>query len=157
LGGVILMLSPLQPGGAPFIAVALVGAILSAGMVLSIRGIDPDEPIATVLTYQFLPVMPILAVPTILFWTKPAPEQWFLLVVIGVSATIGQWLLILAFQRAGAAKLAPLDFVRLILMTGCGLAFFGETVSVTLGLGMLVVVLTTVYSVRANARSKSVA
>ena len=44
----------------------------------------------------------------------------------------------------------PLDFVRLVLMTGFGLVFFGESLSLSLGLGMLLVVGTTIYTVRAN-------
>jgi drug/metabolite transporter (DMT)-like permease len=151
LGGVVLMLSPLESGNVVFIGVALLGAALSAGMVLTLRGTDPDESILTVITYQFLPALPILLIPTILTWQTPTPEQWAWLGIIAVSSLAGQYLLIRAYQLAEASHLASLDFVRLVMMVGCGLVFFGESVSMTLLVGTAIVLCTTLYTVSRNS------
>lgn len=150
LGGVVLMLSPLESGNVLFIGVALLGAALSAGMVLTLRGTDPDESILTVITYQFLPALPILLIPTILTWQTPTPEQWVWLAIIAVTSLAGQYLLIRAYQLAEASHLASLDFVRLVMMVACGLVFFGESVSLTLLVGTVIVLCTTLYTVSRN-------
>jgi drug/metabolite transporter (DMT)-like permease len=130
--------------------IGLAGAVFGAGMILSVRKLAPSDTIGTVLTYQGILVLPVMIVPLILTWQTPTPLGWLVLLGIGVIGTVGQWLLVSAYQLAEAAKLAPLDFVRLVLMTGFGLVFFGESLSLTLGLGMLIVVATTIYTVRAN-------
>jgi drug/metabolite transporter (DMT)-like permease len=151
--GVVIMLSPTEQGGLPFILVALGGAVLSAGMILTVRGLDPDEPIETVLTYQGLLVVPVLIIPMLLTWQAPTLEEWGILVLIGLTGTIGQWLLINAYQQAEASILAPLDFVRLLLMTACGLLFFGETPNLSLLVGVVIVLGTTIFTVRSNAHA----
>lgn len=151
LVGVVIMLSPTEQGGLPFILIALGGAVLSAGMILTVRGLDPNEPIETVLTYQGLLVVPVLLIPVLLAWQEPTLEEWGVLVLIGVTGAIGQWLLIDAYQQAEASILAPLDFVRLLLMTACGLLFFGETPNLSLLVGVVIVLGTTIFIVRSNA------
>jgi len=151
LAGVLIMLGPTEPGGLPFVLIGLVGAVLGAGMILSVRKLSSSDTVGTVLTYQGILVLPVMIVPLILTWQWPTPMEWLVLLAIGLIGTAGQWLLISAYQLAEAAKLAPLDFVRLVLMTGFGLAFFGESLSPTLAIGMLIVVATTIYTVRANS------
>lgn len=153
LVGVVIMLSPTEQGGLPFILIALGGAVLSAGMILTVRGLDPTEPIETVLTYQGLLVVPVLLIPMLLTWQAPTLEEWGILVLIGVTGTIGQWLLINAYQQAEASVLAPLDFVRLLLMTLCGLLFFGEAPNLSLLVGVVIVLGTTIFTVRSNVNA----
>jgi len=150
LGGVVLMLSPLETGSLIYIGVALFGAALSAGMVLTLRGTDPDESTWTVITYQFLPALPILLIPTILTWQTPSLEGWLWLILIAFTSCIGQFLLIRAYLVAEASHLASLDFVRLVMMVACGLVFFGESISLTLVAGAVVVLCTTLYTVYRN-------
>ena len=150
LAGVLIMIGPTEMGGLPYVVIALAGAVCGAGMILSVRKLDPAESIGTVLTYQGILVLPVMIVPLILTWQWPTPIEWVVLIAIGLIGTAGQWLLISAYQLTEAAKLAPLDFVRLVLMTGFGLLFFGESLSLSLALGMLLVVGTTIYTVRAN-------
>jgi drug/metabolite transporter (DMT)-like permease len=151
LAGVLIMIGPTEMGGLFYVIIALAGAVCGAGMILSVRKLDPTESIGTVLTYQNILVLPVMIVPLILTWQWPTPSEWMVLIAIGLVGTAGQWLLISAYQLSEAAKLAPLDFVRLVLMTGFGLVFFGETLSLPLAIGMVLVVATTIYTVRANA------
>lgn len=152
LAGVYIMLSPTTPGSAPFVVLAIVGAVLSAGVVLSLRGLDPSETIGTVLTYQGILILPALIIPLVLTWQTPTGPEWLLLLLIGLVATFGQWALVAAFRHAEAARLAPLDFLRLVLMALAGLVFFNEQLAPSLVIGMIIIVLTTLYTVRSNAR-----
>lgn len=154
LCGVYIMLGPAEPGSLLWVLLAIAGAIFSAATILTVRVFDPNESIHTVLTYQGLLVLPVLIVPMLLSWQTPTPFEWLLLLAIGILSTLGQWTFVSAYRYAEAARLAPLDFLRLVLMALAGLLFFDEQLPPTLLVGMVIVVLTTLYTIRANARAK---
>jgi drug/metabolite transporter (DMT)-like permease len=154
LAGVYIMLGPTEPGGLPWVLLAIAGAIFSAATILTVRVFDPNESIHAVLTYQGLLVLPVLIVPMLLSWQMPTTTEWLLLLVIGILSTLGQWTFVSAYRYAEAARLAPLDFLRLVLMALAGLLFFNEQLQPSLLVGMAIVVLTTLYTIRANARTK---
>ena len=54
---------------------------------------------------------------TILSLAWPTPEQWLILCVIGVIATICHLMIVLAFQRAPAAVLAPFQYLEIVSAT----------------------------------------
>ncbi|MDB5529910.1 MAG: eamA-like transporter family protein [Devosia sp.] len=154
LVGVYIMLSPTEQGSMPFVLLAIAGAVLSAGMILSVRGLDPAESVGTVLTYQGILILPALIVPLFLTWQMPTPNEWLALLAIGIIGTLGQWTLVGAYRHAEAARLAPLDFLRLVLIAAAGLVFFDEHLEPSLIAGMLIIVATTLYTIRANSALK---
>jgi drug/metabolite transporter (DMT)-like permease len=84
----------------------------------------------------------------------PTPVEWIVLLGVGITGTIGQWMLTVAYQRGEAAALAPLDFVRLVLSAICGFIFFAETPDLPIVAGAAIVVVATIYTVRSNARQR---
>jgi drug/metabolite transporter (DMT)-like permease len=151
--GVVIMLSPREGGDIFYILVAIAGAIVSAGTILTVRVFHPSESIGTVLTYQGVLVVPVLLVPMLLTWQMPTPTEWLLLLLIGLVSTAGHWTFVAAYRHAEAARLAPLDFLRLVLLSVAGLVFFQEHPEPTLLVGMAIVVATTFYVIRSNARN----
>lgn len=157
LGGMLLMLSPREGGDLFFVVVSIVGAIVSAATILTVRVFNASESIGTVLTYQGLFVLPVLLVPMLMTWQMPTLTEWLLLGAIGVLSTFGHWTFVAAYRHAEAARLAPLDFLRLVILSLAGLAFFNEQPEPTLLLGMAIVIATTFYTIRANARAAAAA
>ncbi len=155
LAGVYIMLGPTEPGSLLWVLLAIAGAICSAATILTVRVFDPNESIETVLTYQGLLVLPVLIVPMLMTWQTPTPVEWLLLLAIGILSTLGQWTFVSAYRYAEAARLAPLDFLRLVLMALAGLLFFDEQLHPMLLVGMVIVVATTLYTIRSNARIKA--
>jgi len=153
LVGVMIMLSPREGGDLFYVLVAIVGAVITAGTILTVRAFHPSESIGTVLTYQGALVVPVLIVPMLLTWQMPTPGEWLLLGLIGLVSTAGHWTFVAAYRHAEAARLAPLDFFRLVLLSLAGLVFFQEHPEPTLLVGMAIVVATTFYVIRSNARS----
>lgn len=153
LVGVMIMLSPREGGDLFYVLVAIVGAVITAGTILTVRAFHPSEAIGTVLTYQGALVVPVLIVPMLLTWQMPTPGEWLLLGLIGLVSTAGHWTFVAAYRHAEAARLAPLDFLRLVLLSLAGLVFFQEHPEPTLLVGMAIVVATTFYVIRSNARS----
>lgn len=152
LVGVVIMLSPREGGEMVYVLIAIGGAVVSAGTILTVRVFRPSESIGTVLTYQGVLVLPVLGIPALMTWQPISPTTWLLLIAIGLASTAGHWTFVAAYRYAEAARLAPLDFLRLVLLSIAGFLFFKEQPEPTLALGMLIVVATTFYTIRSNAR-----
>jgi len=149
--GVIIMLRPTGNTSLIYSFVALLGAVCSAASALSLRIASGPDRADTILTYQALVLLTALAVPTVFVWITPTWEELIVLLMIGVSGTLGQWMLTVAYQKGEAAALAPLDFVRLLLTVLCGLIVFDETLEIEALIGAFILIGATVYTFRVNA------
>ncbi len=61
-----------------------------------------------------------------LYWIAPSWTQVAFGVAIGVSSTVGHWIVVLAFRYADASVLAPFSYVQLVWVTLLGFFVFGE-------------------------------
>jgi drug/metabolite transporter (DMT)-like permease len=151
--GVLVMLKPTGDGLDTFALLAVAGALLNAGITVSVRMLAATERTDTILIWQGMVMMVALAVPTWLWWVPPDATQWFWLIVLSLFGTAGQWLITRAYQVGEAAALAPLDFSRLILASLTGFVFFAEIPELSTWIGAGIVVGATLYTIRKNART----
>ena len=125
----------------------------NAAITVSVRKLAASERTDTILLYQGMVLIVLLAVPTFLWWQAPTPNQWFWLITLSLFGTAGQWLITRAYQVGEAAALAPLDFSRLLLASFTGFVFFAEIPALTTWAGAVIVVGATLYTIRKNART----
>ena len=59
-------------------------------------------------------------------WRSPDLAGWLEFAFLGLIASLGHLLLILAYARAPASTLAPFTYVQLIWSTAIGLVWFGN-------------------------------
>jgi drug/metabolite transporter (DMT)-like permease len=152
--GVLIMLNPSSEGLNVWALMSVGGALFGAGITISVRILGTSERTETILIYQGLVLMVVLAWPAWAFWVWPTAEQWFWLVLLSLFGTAGQWLITKAYQVGEAAALAPLDFSRLILAGFTGFVFFSEVPSLTTLIGATIVIGATLYTMRRNARGR---
>ncbi|PZO03495.1 MAG: hypothetical protein DCF30_02655 [Hyphomicrobiales bacterium] len=150
--GVLVMLRPSGDGLDVFALLAVAGALLNAGITVSVRMLAATERTDTILIWQGMVMIAALALPTWLWWVPPDATQWFWLIVLSLFGTAGQWLITRAYQVGEAAALAPLDFSRLILASLTGFIFFSEIPALSTWIGAAIVVSATLYTIRKNAR-----
>lgn len=150
--GVVIMLNPSTKGLDTYALMSVAGALFGAGITISVRKLATTERTDTILIYQGMVLIVVLAVPVWLFWVPPTPEQWLWLVLLSVFGTAGQWLITRAYQVGEAAALAPLDFSRLILASLTGFIFFAEIPALPTWIGAGFVIGATLYTMRKNAR-----
>ncbi|MEA3536656.1 DMT family transporter [Rhizobium sp. CC-YZS058] len=151
--GVLIMLSPREGGASLDVLVAICGAVASAGMILTVRVFDPSDSIETVLTYQGLLTLAAAVVPVILTWQTPTAAEAALLLAVGLVSTFGQWTFVTAYRYEEAARLAPLDFLRLVVLAAAGLIFFHERPGLWLFAGIIPIIGATLYILRSNSRA----
>ena len=70
----------------------------------------------------------------------PSAGEWMLLALLGVIATGGHMLVVLAIRRVGASMVAPFQYLEIITATLLGLVFFGDFPDATTWLGVAVII-----------------
>ncbi len=155
--GVVVMLEPFSGGVEPFMVVALLGAVFGAFAVISLRLGSMHDTTVTVLFYQGLVVIVLSAPLAFWFWTPPTVEGLRIVFYMSVIMAIGQWLFTTAMRMGQAASLAPLNYLRLLMMAAVGYWLYGEVPSVATALGALLIVGSATYTIHRNAQLRKAA
>ncbi len=152
--GVIVMLQPLSGGIDPFVLVALLGAVFSAFAVISLRLGSMHDTAMTVLFFQGLVVIVLSAPVAYWFWTPLTMEGLRIVLMMSVIMGIGQWLFTTALRMGQASALAPLNYVRLVMMAAVGYWLYAEVPSLATVLGALLIMGSATYTVHRNAQRR---
>jgi drug/metabolite transporter (DMT)-like permease len=152
--GVVVMLQPFAGGIEPFMLVALLGAVFGAFAVVSLRLGSMHDTAVTVLFYQGLVVIALSAPLAFWFWTPPTLEGLKIVFYMSVIMAIGQWLFTTALRMGQASALAPLNYVRLLMMAVVGYWLYGEIPSTATALGALLIVGSASYTIHRNAQRR---
>lgn len=150
LVGLLGVMVVLRPGSEPLAAghvAALVSAISSALGAVIVRKISKDERPVVMLMLPMVANVLILA--AVLPWVYvPMPLGHFaLMAVVALLSLLGGLLIIVAYRRAEAAIVAPMQYSQIIWATIFGAAFFGESLDRYTGLGALIIIASGLYIV----------
>lgn len=105
---------------------ALVSAVSYALAMTLLRARARHDPVVTIVFIQNIGPALILMIPALAVWETPAAGDWWVFLAIGAGGVAGHLLLAMAFARAEAARLAPLEYTALVWATLFGLIFYGE-------------------------------
>jgi len=75
----------------------------------------------------------------------PTPSQWALLALLGLIATVGHLLVVLACQKAPVGVLAPFQYIEIIGATILGWIFFKDFPDLVTWLGISIIVGSGIY------------
>jgi drug/metabolite transporter (DMT)-like permease len=89
----------------------------------------------------------------LLYWRTPTTEEWSLLFLTAIFATLGHYFLTRAFQSAELSALQPFTFLQLVWATLLGLAVFSEQPDLWLWLGAGVIVFSATWIARQEVQS----
>jgi drug/metabolite transporter (DMT)-like permease len=125
--GIILIL---KPGIGIFQPIAFIGlgaGILAAFAMVSIRRMSTSEPTIRIVFYFTVLGTLISAVPLIWSWQLPKLDIWWLLILVGLLAAVGQLLLTKGYSLAPAAQVGPFTYGNVVFATFLGWMYWGET------------------------------
>ena len=151
--GILIMT---QPGGCGFniySLLAIAGAASAAAVMVIIRKITQFERPVPILSYQSILVGLIMIPPTLVYWVQPSLYEWLVMAAIGVLSVFGQLANIQGFKEGNASAVAPMDYTRLVFAAMIGFLLFGEIPEWTTAIGAGLVIATSLYTVRAEARA----
>jgi drug/metabolite transporter (DMT)-like permease len=124
--GVGLILRPTgQVGLVPGLA-ALLGALMSTGAYLTIRGLGSREHPLTVVLYFPLVALAVSAIPTARGFVRPHAVEAWLLLGVGLTTTAAQICLTAALQRERAAVASTVSYTGLVFSVLLAAIFFDE-------------------------------
>lgn len=153
--GTIGMLIILRPGIAVIKPAAL--AVLAGAVCFAITNIKTkqlahvDQPV-TILFYMTLIQLPLAMVPTLYDWVVPSVESLPWIVLVGVTALSAHYCITKALQLVDATVVAPMDFMRLPLITLVGFLFYGEPIEWIVLLGACIMFVGNYVNIRAENR-----
>ncbi|MCB2108428.1 MAG: DMT family transporter [Rhodobacteraceae bacterium] len=144
-GGVLIMLGPSHVPFSWAVAAGLLSALAVAGAMAVVKQQAATDGPATIMAWFATGTVFLTAIPAMFVWQTPSGEQWFWLVSIGITASLGQYMMIKAFSIGDATVMNPIDYVQIIFVTALGYWVFDEIPSIWTGVGAAVIVVSTLY------------
>ncbi len=155
--GIILVVRPGAGGIHPAALLCLAGAACYALYAIITRMLAATDKSATTLFYSALVGSIAASLPLPFAWHLPeTPLAAIALVALGVFGGFGHFMLILAHNRAPAARLAPFVYTQIISMVALGWLFFGQVPSGWTLAGAAVVIGSGIYLLFLEHRERRV-
>ena len=134
--------------------IAVIGsALLYAGSNICIKILmRADTPAQAAISVNIL-MLPLSLAAALPGWITPNAEQALLLIGVGISGTLGIYLISRAYLAADASAVVPYDFLRLPLSAAVAFALFAEAPELWTWLGALVIFASSYALVRIEARA----
>ncbi len=150
--GIVVMLRP--EAGAFTLAhgLAILGAFCVASVGVLVKQLSATERPEAIIFY-FGVLSSILALPPALaVWQPLDLLSIALLCAVGVIGTIGQYFIIRAYRLVEATQIEPIDYIKLLIATAIGFVGFGEWPDVWVFVGAGIIIASTLYITRREAR-----
>lgn len=150
--GVLVMIRPGAESIEPAAFVAIAAAMMTGALAIIIRRLSGhDSPYVIVVWFTLIGSLMTLP-PTLAVWVTPEPGDWPLLVLVGLLGLLGQSAFTLAFSTGQSSAVAPFDYIRLIFAGVSGYLFFAELPDLWSLTGALIIMASTFYIMRREAR-----
>jgi drug/metabolite transporter (DMT)-like permease len=149
--GIILIL---KPGIGVFQPIAFIGlgaGLMGAVAMVSIRRMSSSEPTIRIVFYFTVFGTLISAIPLIWLWQSPKREIWWLLVLMGLLAAVGQFLLTKGYSLAPAAKVGPFSYSNVVFAMFLGWLLWGESLDSLTWIGAFLVCVAGIITTRKTA------
>jgi drug/metabolite transporter (DMT)-like permease len=150
--GVLVMARPGDSGFDFAATVAVTATLFVAGVGVMLKRLSATERPETIIFYFTLTSSLLALGPALYVWRTPGWAEWAVMILLGALGSLGQYLSIRAYRIAEATAVDPVDYARLLLATGLGLALFGELPDRWTLLGALIIIGSTLYITRREAR-----
>jgi drug/metabolite transporter (DMT)-like permease len=134
LAGVVVVARPQSLTGGPAVldpfavGVALVGAAFSAAAYVTVRHLrDRDDPLVVVLWYPLVST-PLFLPLALRVWMWPRPQEWLVLLALGVTTQIAQICLTHGLHRLPAGRGTAVGYVQIAFAIVWSVVIFGESI-----------------------------
>ena len=143
--GVIIMV---QPDAIPWNMglVAAFGSVIFGSLaVVQTRRLAGESTVVLMLFYT-VGLTLLTSIPAAVVWVPIPWSESPNIILVGVLAQVGQYCWLQAYQKQEARLLAPIGYLSILFSGFAGWLFFGEIPSLSLCIGAVIVVLTTILA-----------
>lgn len=121
---------------------------ISLGLIfVLIRKMGNTEHPLVIVNYFMVMAFTFGGLMSINIWKSPTPEEWLLLLSLGVFGYVGQLYLTKAFQSDETSVIAPLKYLEVVFMIAIGAMWFGEIYNLWTLLGVVMIMVGLIYNV----------
>lgn len=120
----------LRPGPGIMDIDSLVGLMAGVGIafeMVAIRRMSSTEPAVRIVFYFALLSTLISSIPLLWAGRIPSPNEWLYLLLVGLSATAGQFFMAKGYSLAPAAQVSPFSYGTVLFAALLGRVFWDET------------------------------
>ena len=149
--GIILILKPGMGVFRPIAFVGLGAGLMGALAMVSIRRMSSSEPTIRIVFYFTVFGTLISAMPLVWSWQSPKAEIWWLLVLMGFLAAVGQFLLTKGYSLAPAAKVGPFSYSNVVFAMVLGWVLWGEGLDSLTWIGAFLICIAGIITTRKTA------
>ncbi|CAH1652687.1 MAG: DMT family transporter [Chelatococcus sp.] len=146
--GALLVIKPGSHGLGLDAILPLLAAVSWAVAIIATRWTGSRERPLTGVLYAALVGLAVTTAFLPTAWVPPDTPQLMFGIATGLAAAAGQWFIVLAYQRASASSLAPLNYVQLIWSALVGYVFFASVPDNWAIVGAVVIVLSGFFAIR---------
>lgn len=146
--GVLILARPDVEGFGWASGAAVASALLAALGSIITRHLAQTERPSTLILFQAVITVALLAPFVWWQWVTPSPWEWFALLVVAATGAGGGLVQILAVRAAQASVVAPIDYSRLVFSTVLGYFVFAEVPSLWTLLGIAIIVASSLAALR---------
>jgi drug/metabolite transporter (DMT)-like permease len=146
--GIILILKPGIGVFQPIAFIGLAAGLLGALAMVSIRRMSSSEPTIRIVFYFTMLGTLISAMPLVWLWQPPKAEIWWLLLLIGLLAAVGQFLLTKGYSLAPAARVGPFSYSNVVFAMLLGSILWDESLDYLTWVGALLVCIAGIVTTR---------
>jgi drug/metabolite transporter (DMT)-like permease len=143
--GVIILLHPSPDSFNAASLVALLAALMSASVAISIKFLTRTERPDAIVLYTTLLWVPMSLLPALFVWQWPSGITWLWLILAGLFGTVAHLCWTRALQLGEASMLTPISFLQVLIVGAFGWWLFDEAVDAFTLIGALIVFASSVY------------
>ena len=121
--------------------VALGSSFMAAIAFVTVRKLSATEPTLRIVAYFAIFGMCISAIPLTWAWQTPTPNEYLMLIGVGLTTTIGQLLLTRGYQNAPASSVGIFTYTSVPFGTFLGWLFFEEILDINSLFGAILIIL----------------
>jgi drug/metabolite transporter (DMT)-like permease len=149
--GVIVIVRPTPEGVNEYALLALFSAGLVACNLIMTKSLSATERPSTIMAYHAGILTVAYAIPAWWLWVQPFWTEMGLIVGIALLMSMVQYCTIRGYKEAEASAAQPLEYVRLIYAAGIGFLVFAEVPTVWTWAGAILIIGSSLYTMRRNA------
>ena len=137
--GVIVVLQPNTENYNPYMLMILISCVFWGLSVTLVKLLTRTDSTISIVAWMSI-LLTIMSLPPALFyWQWPDLDQFLLLGVMGVLATIGHLGMTQALSLADTTAVMSIDFMRLIWAALIGIIFFSDTFDIYTWIGATII------------------
>jgi len=138
--GVLVIINPVDVHFDISLLLPLAAAVLFAMYSIATRAVSHQDSAVTSLFYAGVAGAVAISLIGPFYWTEVQPSDWIALGALCICGTLSHYFLIRAYGLLPAAEVQPVTYFQLVLNVAFAVTLFGETVTLNMMVGALIVV-----------------